>query len=135
MMKFELTAELIGQLVFGMENQEASQVFDTENLGLVESQQAFSAASDGDFPDDRYLPLPEWKSVDGFNLMESFVINLRNPVVREELRAILKNLFLNEFRKHPSRWRSIEEKEVEVMLPVTLPNQIDTVLYKEVLGQ
>ena len=90
-MKFELNTELIGQIVFGMENQETVMVFDSEKLELVDADQAFREEDSGQGGDDRFLPLPEWRSVDGFNLMESFVVNLRNPVVREELRGILKN--------------------------------------------
>jgi GNAT superfamily N-acetyltransferase len=90
-MKFELTAELVSQIVFGMENQETTMVFDTHELAVTEARGGMTDDDMDDSPDGRYLPLPEWKSVDGFNLMESFVANLRNPIVREELRQILRN--------------------------------------------
>lgn len=77
-----LTRELIDQIVFGMENQEREFVLDTEEGTLVPADEA-------DPDDDRYLDLPEWRSVDGYNLMEQFVATLHNPIYRERLRSIL----------------------------------------------
>ena len=90
-MKFELTAELIGLIIFGMENQEAINLFDSEKLVLVPEEEVLALVRSDDQVGERFLPLPEWRSVDGFNLMEGFVTNLRNPVFREELRQILKS--------------------------------------------
>ena len=112
-MKFELSSEIISRIVFGMENQEIIHVFDTESLELV--------PADISLAEERYLPLPEWKSVDGFNLMEAFVGNLRNPVFREELRDILKNgrgvfrLFKNALKDRPDierLWFRHRQKEM-----------------------
>lgn len=120
-MKFELTAELINQIVFGMENQEASYLFDSETLELIPEHEAWERAGELGLAEERYLPLPEWKSVDGFNLMESFVTNLRNPVFREDLRSILKNgrgvfrQFKNALRERPDierLWFRHRQKEM-----------------------
>jgi ribosomal protein S18 acetylase RimI-like enzyme len=106
-MKFELTAELANQIVFGMENQEDIFLFDSQALDLVTESDAIEREGGLNLSEDRFLPLPEWRSVDGFNLMESFVANLRNPVAREELRVILKNgrgvfrQFKNALRERP----------------------------------
>lgn len=79
-----LTRELIDQIVFGMENQDREYVLDTEEATVVPAEQI-----PPDAPEDRYLELPEWRSVDGYNLMEQFVATLHNPIFRERLRAIL----------------------------------------------
>jgi ribosomal protein S18 acetylase RimI-like enzyme len=106
-MKFELTTELSNQIVFGMENQEDIFLFDSQSLDLVTEAEALEHEGDTNPTEERFLPLPEWRSVDGFNLMENFVANLRNPVAREELRVILKNgrsvfrQFKNALRERP----------------------------------
>lgn len=78
----QLTRELVDQIIFGMENQERDFVLDTDEGTVVHADEAG--------PDeDRYLDLPEWRSVDGYNLMEQFVATLHNPIYRERLRSIL----------------------------------------------
>lgn len=79
-----LTRELIDQIVFGMENQERTYVLDTEDALVIPLDQAST-----DEMGVRYLELPEWRSVDGYNLMEQFVVTLHNPIVRGRLRTIL----------------------------------------------
>lgn len=84
-MKFELTPEMADQVIFGMENQDQEYLFDTREMKLIPLRDAEENPEDP----ERYLPLPAWQSVDGYNLMESFVAGLRNPVLRETLRNIL----------------------------------------------
>ena len=81
---FRLTRELIDQIVFGMENQDRDYVLDTEEAAVVPAEQA-----DPEATGERYIELPEWRSVDGYNLMEQFVATLHNPIYRERLRRIL----------------------------------------------
>ena len=82
-MQFELSDEIINQIIFSMEDQNGRYVFDSENNTLT----AASDVPDGD--PDRYYALPVWDSVDGFKMMERFVASLRNPPVKERLRAVL----------------------------------------------
>ena len=82
-MQFELSDEIINQIIFSMEDQNGRYVFDSENNTLT----AVSTVPDGD--PDRYYALPVWDSVDGFKMMERFVASLRNPPVKEKLRAVL----------------------------------------------
>ena len=82
-MQFELSDEIINQIIFSMEDQNGRYVFDSENNTLT----AASDVPDGD--PDRYYELPIWDSVDGFKMMERFVASLRNPPVKEKLRAVL----------------------------------------------
>ncbi|HKJ84920.1 MAG TPA: GNAT family N-acetyltransferase [Spirochaetia bacterium] len=79
-----LTRELVDQIVFGMENQDRVYVLDTEEATVIPAEQIPEGESA-----ERYLSLPEWRSVDGYNLMEQFVATLHNPIFRGRLRAIL----------------------------------------------
>lgn len=91
-MPFELTREIIDQIIFAMENQETGFIFDSESHTVVQNTEL--AEEDP----ERYLPIPEWNSADGFHLMEKFVSSLRNPLASEKLRAALasgKGVFRN----------------------------------------
>ncbi len=79
-----LTRELIDQIVFGMENQDRDYVLDTLEATVIPADQA-----EPEELGDRYVDLPEWLSVDGYNLMEQFVATLHNPIYRSRLRSIL----------------------------------------------
>ncbi|MDR0374779.1 MAG: GNAT family N-acetyltransferase [Treponema sp.] len=86
-MYFELTPALIEDILFCMENQTARFVLDTENSLIVDKNGATGREDSGG---DRYLPIPEWNSSDGFHLMESFAAGFRNPLVRDALQASLE---------------------------------------------
>jgi ribosomal protein S18 acetylase RimI-like enzyme len=116
-MKFELTRELADQIIFGMENQEQKLVLDTRTAKPVPLG---AAVTDPDDP-QRYCPLPRWHSMDGFNLMERFVADLRNPVWQETLRSILasgRGVFrqfknaLKERKDIERLWFRFKEKEM-----------------------
>jgi GNAT superfamily N-acetyltransferase len=79
-----LTREVIDQIVFGMENQDRDYYLDTDDATVVPEDQI-----DEEQVGERYLIVPEWRSVDGYNLMEQFVATLHNPIYRARLRAIL----------------------------------------------
>ncbi len=78
----ELTRELVDQIIFGMENQEHDFYLDLESGELVSDDGA-------DMDSDSLEAIPDWTSVDGYNLMERFVLSLHNPIYRERLRSIL----------------------------------------------
>ncbi len=112
-MAFELTPEIIDQIIFGMENQEHEFVVDLESGHVMKREDSDSAGE--------YEPIPRWRSVDGFNLMERFVVDLRNPIVREELRAILASGkgvfrgFKDVLKQHPEverLWFRFKEREM-----------------------
>lgn len=84
-MKAVLTRELIDQIVFGMENQEEEFALDLETMSVL----SLGELPDEDQDEERYIPLPDWQSVDGFSLMERFVQKLHNPLARTELQRIL----------------------------------------------
>ena len=81
-MKFDLTDEVRNQIIFSMEDQGKSYVFDSVELKTI-------PFSEVEIDNDRYYKIPEWGSMDGFHLMERFVALLRNPLARESLRSVL----------------------------------------------
>lgn len=132
-MKFDLTEEVVNQIIFGMENQEVHHLFDSRDLRLLRDDEVLAETnllpetldeppdSEGVWLDSRFLQLPEWRSVDGYNLMEGFVASLRNPIYREILRQILqggKGVFrqfkdaLKERKDIERLWFRFKEKEM-----------------------
>ncbi len=82
-MKFDLTKELIDQIIYGMEDQEQEYYIDLQRGEVVPEHEI-------EEPDEeRYVLIPDWRPVDGYNLMERFLQQLRNPIYREQLRSIL----------------------------------------------
>ncbi len=84
MIPFELTKELVDQILYGMENQDHEYCLDVRSVQVVRCDQC----PDPDDPES-CIAIPDWRPVDGFNVMESFLTGLRNPVYRENLREIL----------------------------------------------
>lgn len=91
---FELSDELIRQIIFAMENQNIRYVVDTQ-LGVLVRADSVPAGEQPE-PDTReiditlrYQELPRWTSADGFQLMERFLSELHNPVARNTLQEIL----------------------------------------------
>lgn len=117
-MKEELTPELIDQIIFGMENQSEDLVFDRGSCSLVPREEA--AGDAGELNEGTY-DLPSWDSVKGFQLMENFVLHLRNPIVKEALRdalsagrGVFRN-FKNVLKQRPNierRWFAYKEREM-----------------------
>lgn len=103
-MTFDLSDELISNIISAMDNQDSVFVVDAANAVLVEKQPS---------DEERYYGLPEWNSADGFEVRESFVNQLHSPLVREELqnvlhsgRGVFKN-FRNVLKEYPEidkRW-------------------------------
>ena len=94
-MNFELSPELVDEIIFCMENQN-----DYFYLNLEEGSVEPESQVDDELAEDekQYALIPRWSSADGFHLMERFVDSLRNPVYRERLRSALaagKGVFRN----------------------------------------
>lgn len=83
-MQFDLTEALIDQLLFSMEDQEHDHVLDVRGNLVISSDEITQDPESGP-----YIPIPEWSSADGFQLMEKFAAGLRNPIVRDELSTAL----------------------------------------------
>ena len=89
-MEFELTPEIVDEVVFSMEDQTGRYIFDSSEACCAPAgSQQGDVGAVFDSSDDRYYSIPSWDSVSGFRMMERFVAQLRNPIAREELRAAL----------------------------------------------
>ncbi|TVR02635.1 MAG: GNAT family N-acetyltransferase [Spirochaetaceae bacterium] len=115
-MKFVLSRELVDQIVFAMENQECEYVLD------VQTMQIEPASEERADDPQRFVPLPVWESVDGYNLMERFTGTLNNPVYRERLGAILSSgrgvfrNFKNALKERPDierLWLRFKDREMQ----------------------
>lgn len=82
-MSLPLTAALLDQILFAMEDQDSFSV-----LNLT-TRQVESCADENECADGPILPLPSWSSTDGFRMMREFSESLHNPSVQAELRAVL----------------------------------------------
>ncbi len=114
MAEFELSHELIDQIVYAMENQKDNFFLNTKSLDILPDN------SEENNPD--IITLPTWNSSDGFLLMEKFTGTLHNPIYREELRQTLaggKGVFRNfklAVKKHSElerMWFVFKEKEMK----------------------
>lgn len=101
--EFSLTEELIDQIVFCMEDQGSEYRIDT---GTGEIRPADKAEGDG------FTDLPEWKSSDGYLMMEKFISTLHNPIYKEELRNVIsigRGVFRN-FKKVVKSYDPLKKK-------------------------
>lgn len=120
----ELSDEVVEQIVFGMENQEEDFYFDREKKRLVTPEEIAQEEEFGpqeESAGERYIPLPEWRPVDGFHLMEEFVTVVKNPVYREELKEALgggKGVFrrfkdlIKKYEPLERQWYNFKEREM-----------------------
>ena len=120
-MEFELTPEIIDEIIFAMEDQ--------TNIFFYDSAEHCCVCDDHDSPltspgkaDDRYYELPSWDSISGFRMMEHFVSQLGNPLAREELRSALSSgrgvfrSFKNILKAYPEvehLWYQFKEREMK----------------------
>lgn len=114
-MNFELTDEIRSLIVFAMEDQGNSYLFDSvDKKTVVESTLE-------KVDEERYYKIPTWDSIKGFKLMERFISLLRNPLAREDLRGVLfsgKGVFrnfknvLHQYPEVEKLWYSFKEKEM-----------------------
>jgi ribosomal protein S18 acetylase RimI-like enzyme len=114
-MYFELTPALLDNLIFCMEDQGNSFLFDMENLLVVDK------SSIGGGGESHFIDIPEWDSAAGFHLMERFAAGFKNTVVRDALTATLergKGVFrafkdtLSRYPEAEQRWFAFKEREM-----------------------
>lgn len=115
-MQFELTDEVVNQLIFSMEDQSEKNAFDSVQQILIETRDGTEIDS------DRYYSLPVWDSISGFKVMEQFVSVLRSPLAKEKLRSVLfigKGVFRNfknvlkEYPEVEHLWFVFKQKEMK----------------------
>ena len=91
-MEFSLTTELIEQIIFAMEDQENRYCVHRSSGQLLSEQgigEQPGAGETAEESEDACVPIPEWRPVDGFLLMERFVDRLRNALLRDQLKEAL----------------------------------------------
>jgi ribosomal protein S18 acetylase RimI-like enzyme len=121
--RWELTPELIDQVIYAMENQELLFFYDIESGHVVSAEQIEQKGQPAESEEgpQRFFEVPRWRSHDGFHLMERFVAGLRNPVTREDLRDALGSgkgvfrHFKNALHAHPEiekLWFAYKEQEM-----------------------
>lgn len=107
---FELTEEIVSQIIFSMENQNRAFLVRLRD-GLVIPAERKGEES-GAAPGDRYEEPPPWQSSDGYQMMERFAVTIRNPLVREQLRTILasgRGVF-RQFKDTLQEWPEIQRR-------------------------
>ena len=100
---FPLTEELIDQIIFCMEDQENDYRIDPKNGEILQ---------EGKIEDRAAAELPEWRSSDGYLMMERFISSLHNPVYKEELRQVMavgRGVFKN-FKKIVKSYDPLKKK-------------------------
>jgi GNAT superfamily N-acetyltransferase len=122
MAPFELTEELISEVIFAMEDQNTDWWVDTASRSLVSGDQVDEdSRGAGEPSQQRYVPVPVWEPADGFQLMERFVESLRNAELRAELREALSTRrgvfrrFKDALRDYPAferRWHAFKDQEM-----------------------
>ncbi len=83
--EFELTAELIDEIIFCMEDQNTNYVINCKTGTIV----PLAGGMPKDLETGAFMNLPGWSSSDGFIMMEKFISSLHNPLYREELRSVM----------------------------------------------
>ena len=110
-----LAAETIDAVVFCMENQNESFLFDAKELRCVPAQAA--AEQEG-----RLIRLPEWTAAHGFALMEEFAGSIKNPVLQERLREAMATragvfrrfkAVLSEWPEFDREWRAFKRERLK----------------------
>jgi len=121
-MQFELTDELIDEIIFFMEDQDGDFCLDTRK-GIVISRDDDDEENDDDNDEDgRFISIPDWQPSDGFRLMESFTVGLHNSVVRKNLSAALnrsKGVFrafkdaISQYPEVEKLWFAYKDREMK----------------------
>lgn len=119
-MNFELSDELMDDILFSMEDQETEFLIDTQR-GIVLNREGIAEGTE-EGEKDRFINIPDWDSSSGFRLMEHFAASLRNPLLREELGAALnqgRGVFrafkdiLSQYPEAEKLWFAYKEKEMK----------------------
>jgi GNAT superfamily N-acetyltransferase len=87
-MEFTLDSELVEQIIFAMEDQQ-NEYYVHRDSGELLREDEIEEEQGSEDGEDPYVPIPEWRPVDGFLMMEKFVGRLRNPLLRDQLKDAL----------------------------------------------
>ena len=115
MAPFELTEELISEVIFAMEDQNTDWFVDVTTRRLISQEEIDSPSR------QRYVPVPVWEPAHGFQLMERFVEGLHNAELQAALRDALAarrgvfRRFKDTLREYPAferRWHAFKDQEM-----------------------
>lgn len=125
---FDLTEAHIRRIVFAMENQKTEYVVETVT-GTVRRRDRIPEdelpSPDHLSPEDAYLDILPWSSMDGFQMMTAFTSTVQDPDIRKELQKILSETsgVFRRFREvlHTqsvllSRWNSFKFNTMRVRI-------------------
>jgi len=88
-MEFTLNSELVEQIIFAMEDQQNEYYIHRDNGELLREDEIEEDDETAEEAENPFVPIPEWRPVDGFLMMEKFVARLRNPLLRDQLKDAL----------------------------------------------
>lgn len=135
-----LSDELMYQIIFCMEDQANSYLFDLADGVPVQRE---LVKERGEAFDVRYRELPDWKPADGFRIMEKFVSSLKNPIFREKLKSALAagkgvfRNFKNQLKEEPAverLWYYFKERELKRAIYIWY-EQLTEISFFEALGE
>jgi hypothetical protein len=90
-----LTQALLDCIMFAMEDQANTYYIDLKEGELLNEDEMNyiidEQGLDAKVFDERFLPIPDWEPSDGFQLMEQFSLQVRNPLYRERLLSALQS--------------------------------------------
>ncbi|MGI9255660.1 MAG: GNAT family N-acetyltransferase [Salinispira sp.] len=119
---FVLSDELLEQILFGMENQHEEFFLNIQTMQIIEANELSGETDETDENTDNLIMIPEWQPVDGYNLMETFIINLHNPPAKNDLHKSLQGgrgvfrqfkIILKKYPEIERRWFSFREKHMK----------------------
>jgi len=119
-MDWEFDKELKDQIIYCMENQERTYLLDIRT-GVIMPEGKIDETQVG----TRFHRLPQWRSLEGYQLMERFVSTIRNPIFREELReaistgsGVFRNFkgVLKRRKELEKLWFAFKEKEMTAVV-------------------
>ncbi len=135
-----MTDELMYQIIFCMEDQAGTYLFDLADGVPIQKEFTVGSAEEKEV---RYRELPSWKPADGFRIMEKFVSSLRNPIFREKLKeslsmgkGVFRN-FKNNLKEEPAierLWFYFKEKEIKRSIYIWY-EQLSEISFLEQLGE
>lgn len=134
---FVLDSSKLTEILYNMENQNKDAVI------IISTGEVLSPQEGKEIDSDDTYPLPIWGPVEGFRIMNEFVSDLKNPLLKNELMKVLKSgngvfrKFKNVLKDSPEVeriWFSYKKDEIKARI-VTWYNQIREYAGLEVLSE
>lgn len=98
--------QALSEIIFGMENQEADYVLNVRDGNAYRSDMLGESFSDPE--SETFVPLPDWTSADGYQLMVSFSQSCTNPDLKKALTRQLSMKAKGVFRRFKATLEEFE---------------------------